>query len=311
MAFDLDAKAQTPGGHGWWWELVISEDPSPAPYQDLVSHFLYAKNALVLEFNGFDCTGGDGTQNQLSRVVIEEGYAITKDFIYDDIEEHGCFATAHEVLNHIEVRFSQDDLEVWATDLDDPDSFRIVAKVSGMGLAFSRGYVNLQHSHYNASKGGLDGFTTFHVGSFGFDGPSLALSRSYDVPDAMTPPGNAEADHVNLGYLIQPEGNVETCCDWSSQPALTFEAVDLTDAVGAHLNLNALDFVSGVSILQRWNGGEWRTFAHPYPDDYAGTRTVTIPVEVGDLVSGTNTLEMKTEGSAVSIANIELEVVPE
>jgi hypothetical protein len=70
------------------------------------------------------------------------------------------FKTKEEVLNHLEIMIGKDSLEVWATDLDDMSTFRKVAHIDGLGLTFTRGYVNLQHSQYNAEKGGLDEATT-------------------------------------------------------------------------------------------------------------------------------------------------------
>jgi hypothetical protein len=310
ITVDIDAKTQTPEGHGWWWELVISDEPIPVPYQEFISHGLMARKAIVLDFQGV--SSFDGTTNELSRVFVEDGYKYAREFTREQAK-FVPFKTKEEVLNHIEVLINKDFLEVWATDLDDMSTFRRVARLEGLALPFTRGYVHLQHSQYNAQKAGLDGFVTYHIGSFGFDGPKLPVPRSYQVPDALKI-GRA-ADVRNLGYQID-DGDITTCCeDPDTMQAFTLDDVDLTDAVEARVTLNAWYFTSERSIEFRFNEGTWRTFEHPYPDSTPATRAVMMPVDLADLVDGQNTLEMRTAGESnqppMIIANIELEVVPE
>lgn len=309
ITVDIDAKTQTPEGHGWWWELVIADQPIPIPYQEFISHALMARKAVVLDFQGI--SSFDGTTNELSNVFVEDGYKYSRTFNRDQAN-FVSFKTQEEVLNHVEILISKDVLEVWATDLDDMSTFRRVARIDGLGLTFTRGYVNLQHSQYNAEKAGLDGFVTYHIGSLGFDGPKLPVPRSYQVPDALTT--GRTSDVKNLGYQID-DGPITTCCEGNTtMPAFTLDDVDLTDAVEARINLNAWFFTSERSIQFRLNAGEWRTYAHPYPESMAQTRAVSMPVELADLEDGQNTLEMRTMGSStqppMTIANIELEVVP-
>ena len=299
ITVDIDAKTRTPEGHGWWWELVIADQPVPVPYQEFVSHALMARKAIVIEFEGI--SSFDGTTNEVSNVFVEDGYKYAHEFNRDQAK-YVAFKTKEEVLNHLEIMIGKDSLEVWATDLDDMSTFRKVAHIDGLGLAFTRGFVNLQHSQYNAEKGGLDNFVTYHVGSLGFDGPSLPRPRSYQVPDALTT--GRTSNVKNLGYLL----------DNKSIPSFKLDDVNLTDAAEARINLNAWYFGSARSIEFRFNAGTWRTFAHPYPQSTDATRAVTMPVDLADLKSGQNALEMRTAGTSTQapmvIANVELEVVP-
>jgi hypothetical protein len=301
ISVDIDAKTQTPGGHGWWWELVISNEPVPVPYQEFISHALMAQKALVIEFEGI--SSFDGSTNEVSHVFVEDGYQYSHEFTRDQAN-FVPFQTSEEVLNHLEFLISEDTLEVYATDLDDMSSFRKVASIEGLGLTFTRGYVHLQHSQYNAAKeGSLDAYVTYHIGSLGFDGPTLPRARNYQVPDALET--GRTSNVKNLGYLLGDDSE-------ATATSFTLEDVDPTDASGARINLNAWYFVAERSIQFRFNGGEWRTFEHPYPNSLAQTRTVTMPVDPADLQAGQNTLEMRTSGSSseppMVIANIELEV---
>ncbi|MBL8742371.1 MAG: hypothetical protein JNK04_14785, partial [Myxococcales bacterium] len=306
IALDLDAKQRTPGGKGWWWALVVSEEPVPAPYRDFISHFTMPRRALVLDMNGFDCTGGDGTQNQLSAVLVYDDYQVAEELVHDDLLDLQCFATAEEMLNHVEVRFSQTRAELWATDGDAAETLRLVGRVEGLSLPFTRGYVSIVHAQYNGEAVGLPSSMTYHFGSLGFDGPVLPTPRAYEIPFSNTSAGNAPADHVNIGYLASATG-LETCCEQTPLPSLSLTGVDLADASAARLNLDAYGFVAGGILEHRWNGGAWRAFAHPFPDSNAGARALTIPVVFDDLVPGDNMLELRATDDT-TIVNLELEI---
>src|SRR5262249_7707699 len=119
-----------------------------------------------------------------------------------------------------------------------------------LGLPFPRGYAHFPHSQYNAAKGGLDRFVTYHFGSFGFDGPKLAAARSYQVPNALA--DGRTADVKNLGYSV---GNDSA----DTATSFTLDDVDITDAASARINFNAWYLVSARSIQFRFTGGTWRT----------------------------------------------------
>src|SRR4051812_47011007 len=157
-----------------------------------------AHKGVVIEFEGI--SSFDGSTNEVSNVFVEDGYKYAHEFSREQVN-YSSFATKEEVLNHLEILISKDTLEVYATDLDDMSTFRRVAHLDGLGLSFTRGYVNLQHSQYNAAKSGdLDRFVTYHIGQLGFDGPALPRARSYQVPDALAT--GRTPDVKNLGYLV-------------------------------------------------------------------------------------------------------------
>jgi hypothetical protein len=297
VSVDIDAKTRTPEGHGWWWEVVIADEPVPVPYQEFVSHDLMAHKAVVIEFEGI--SSFDGSTNEVSHVYVEDGYKYAHEFTREQAS-YVSFQTKEEVLNHLEILINKDFLEVYSTDLDDPTTFRRVARVDGLGLTFTRGYVNVEHSQYNAEKGGLDRFVTYHIGSVGFDGPTLPVPRSYQVPDALAM--GRTPDVKNLGYQLADD----------TAASFTLDGVDVSNADAARINLNAWYFTSDRSIEFRFNGGTWRTFKHPYPDSSAATRAVTMPVDPADLQDGSNTLELRTAGTSpqppMVVANIEVEV---
>jgi len=310
IAFDVGAKSQMPGGHGWWFNVFVSKDPVPIPYKEANAQALYAKAGIGFEFEGsFNCEagGGAGVKNALSNVFIEENYAITHTYGWNAIGPAGnsdpvCFKTEEEVMNHVEIHISQTKVQVLVADAGDPKSLRVVGEVNNMSLPLTRGYVNFQHTHYNAHKSGLPvAYTTYHWDNIGFDGPTYTTPRAYDVPDSLTPlPPNGFPGGVNVGYNLTKDG--------MSKKAVTLENVDLTGAASATLNLNAGAFMKGDEIGYRFNGGTWRSFPHAFPTSDAGGRAISIPVTLSDLQAGTNTLEMKSISGNVTAANIDLTV---
>ena len=115
-----------------------------------------------------------------------------------------CFKTQEEVMNHMEIHINQTSVQILASDAGDPKTLRVVAEVTKLSLPFTRGYVSFQHTHYNAAKSGLPvAYTTYHWDNIGFDGPTYATPRAYDVPDSLTPlPANGFPGGVSVGYHL-------------------------------------------------------------------------------------------------------------
>ncbi len=305
IAFDVDMKSQTPTGHGWWLEVWVTDEPVPAPYQ-----FASApRNGLGVELVDAPCGTSDGTRAGVGAIHLVRNYQLTT------LSPQGtdCVLTATDHFNHVEFRLSQQRLEVWASDYSSDHgmtfpNFRRIGSLDGLNLPFSRGYVHFEHVQYNAEKGGLPSFQTYHWDNIGFDGPVLPTPRAYDVPDALTPAG---PDAVNLGYDLK-DGGMFTCCQsapWPADPVgpFTLSNVDLTGATAAALNLNVWFFTPGTTLRYRFNGGSWRDYPSPFTDDDPRGRAVHIPVPLTDLRSGTNTLEFQNAGTnEMAIANIDL-----
>ena len=305
IVLELEAKQRMRAGKGHWWAVAISADAAPAPYLDFIGQGTRPESVLVFDFGPSACASDAEGFSQLTGVWLatDHGSATRLD---TGSGERECFAVDNEIMNHVEIRLLGTVLEVWATDLDDSSSLRRVARVTDVALPFKRGYVNLIFAKYNASEVGLPTEVTYHVGSIGFDGPILPIPRAYLLPDAQTPPGSSEPDHLNLGYLLNEDG-ISTCCDWTDLPSFELEGIELDGASGARLNLTAYDFTEGESIFLRFNGGNSREFAHAYPDSSAGVRAVTIPVSLAELRPGSNRLELRASRS-VFLVNGELEI---
>jgi hypothetical protein len=324
IALDVSGKAQTPTGHGWWWNVFLADEPVPAPYQQGGAIALYVKHGVGFEFEGdvVQChNNNNASLNSLSTIYIEDNYAITHSYYMTNVP---CFQTNPDQFNHVELHVNQSSVSVFVSDANAPATLRLIASVTGLSLPFTRGYVSLQHTHYNAYKEEPNGasatgnppYTTYHWDNVGFDGPVLPMPRAYEVPDTLLPskpfPPAANGTVlfpnpvVNTGYQLGKSGML--AANGGSPVTATLTGVDLTNATDAVLTLNAWYFTSSDSLSYRFNGGTWRTFNHPFPTSDNGARAISIPVQMSDLQAGNNALEMTSASGNVVMANADLTI---
>ena len=218
--------------------------------------------------------------------------------------------------NHFEIRLSTTHVEVWASDPTQihgqmgPNFKMIFASDINPPLPFSRGYVSMQHSQYNAGKERVDSQQTYHWHGVGFDGPVLPAQRDYPIPDSLgkitwIPEWNGA---VNLGYGFSK----------GSQQTFTFNNVDLTNAKDAWFSFAFRG--SGVgypaAFQYSFNGKAVKTAAEQNPmvknvgtPGYDGS-TILVQVPFTDLVLGTNTVTLGPTTGDVGIVDIDLLVNP-
>ncbi len=298
IAFDLGGRQA--GGHGFWPEIIITSEPSPAPYQDLIGIFPFPRDAIGVELaNQPGCeyrAGATYTNNGVSAVKVIRNYVVSgwgpNDLHADydgtgKLSEPPCFPVNDARMNHYELRLSASTVELWVTDPGaDPKALRLVAKKDGINLGFTRGYVNFQQAHYNAGKDdhvNIPPTHTFNWANIGFDGPVLPVERGYDVPDALVPFRDLG---TSLGYRITA----------SAPLAFPLAGMNLSDATAASLHLNIYGFYAGRILQFRFNGGAWQDFVSDLPANME-QRSLHIPVAMALLRSGDNLLEIKAGGA--------------
>jgi hypothetical protein len=287
IVLDVDAKVNPRNlGHGWWVEVWITEDPAPMPYHNAptVAAFPRSGVGFALQF-GADCPESDTEwNNALETVTVTKDYQILHSIPFWETEqdqEGRCFAVADEKLNHLEFRVSQNKLEFWASDYDDPASLKLRTTVPGLDLPFSRGYVHIQHAAYNAPKDGhVTSAQTFRWDNVGFDGPTYPTPRAYEVPDNT----EAYAGRIRTAYVLMG----------GETQSFELPAVDKKDALAATFNFGL--FAADAQTLQyRFNSGAWHDFLINSATGFEGTgkRTFSTPVALDELSEGDNTLEVK------------------
>jgi len=305
VTFDVDAKVNPFNyGHGWWVEFWITEDPSPMPYHEAPGIVPYPRNGLGINLQGLNtCTQGREA-TEVARVFVSKDYKILHDYpgwgLEHDSDQARCFKTQDQKLNRIKILVNKDKVEVWASDFDDPMNPHRIAVAPTLDLPFTRGYVHLQHSAYNARKdGNVTGVQTYRWDNIGFDGPSFAVPRAYPVVDNTLPDIDERGGHM-YGYRLNN----------TSFTSVALKGVDLKDASSATFDLNTL-IDSGLSLLYRFNGGPTHTFTVP-KFDREGLRSFSLPQPISELVSGDNTLELKTSAAQGDgeqyVGNMELSV---
>jgi hypothetical protein len=300
--------AKTDGGHMWWPEIWVTDQPIPAPHVNTL---------LTLPRNGIGVAPSDagppGTPLSLDAtgsglgnvgaVTVVRDYQPTDLGPGNGVNETGFYKTEPDSRNRFQIRLSQDDLQVWATDADGTD-FREVADAPGIGLNFTRGYVSIQHADYNPEKYGITGQVTYHWDNVGFDGPVLPADRGYSVPDALTPAGGGG---LNLGYIIDPQG-IGTCCTAPRAP-FALDGVDPAGAVEADLTLDVWDFASTAAdtLTYRVNGGAPTTVPYPPPiaPKWGAPTALVLPVPLSDVQNGANTISLAASEPLMA-ANIDL-----
>src|SRR4051812_15471460 len=273
VSFDVDAK--TTGGHTWWVEAWITDQPLPGPHWGFVKTLSLPRNGISIKFNGA-CKAGGQPGTSVGGVEFVADYRPEP----LSVKAAKCFRTMDDMRNRITVKLSANHLEVWATDHEQKND-QLVAVLDNLRLPFTRGYLHLEHAQYNAAKDGNTPYQTYHWDNVAFDGPQVPPTRSYQVPDALKR-GNGES--VNLGYQLPAKGK-----------AFTVDGVDLAGARRAYFSFSHYceDFTGRCpTIRYRVNGGAVHTYELPQQIVAAGSKPLAVPIELSELHGGANTVEL-------------------
>jgi hypothetical protein len=286
VAFDLSADGLC--NHCAWPNFEYTDQPVPAPGSGSNS----PRNGFGFSLwqVGVCPTGQQG----VGQMWVTTNYTTS----LVNVTKLGCVVSgaAGLALNHFEVRLSQTHAEVWATDAGQSNLHAIASAT--VSLAFTRGLVWMQDSHYNANKDSNQGTHTFAWANFGFDGPVLSRDLGFDVKDFENSGG---ASDERLGYLIYNSGSIKV--NNVTSPALTAANAALLEFTYTPHNVEAINYAV--------NGHAAHTAAWPYPDNATYTlRTTALPVPLSELIAGTNTISLSTAPQDIfDVANIDLILV--
>jgi hypothetical protein len=304
----FDAEGDNIGLQGWI-SVEVTEDPTPGPSFTLQENW---ENGAIPR---------NAVEVQLAHNCGADHVGISDLLVYEDFHQTAVFSAGPDCapavpgrLNHFEVRISTDHIEVWATPasangLDFEPAVLIGA--ADISLPFSRGYVHLtthNHASLKYSDNTVDAWVA-RWDNVGFDGPAITSGwREYEAPDALT---TTTTGKVNIAYRLG---------DAASGPAQTIEieGVDTSGVTGARLALENWTLhmdgsppLSELALNYRLNGKAWKArkltaselqMAIDLPN--AGTRSLMLDVDVGDLVDGTNTLELTTSNAGPQLAPV-------
>jgi hypothetical protein len=316
------ADARTAGGHGWWIETWITEDPVPG----VLLHddqLVTSRNAIgvVMALNCGRPTAGTGTNGAgltgIDRIIVVKNYRYQD--VYDPFTgsqaNSRCVKTEQGELNTFHFRLSQKRIEVLGSHVGQTELIPLAE--ANIALPFSRGYVNITHVHYNADKADVPSYQSYQWARVAFDGPVLSTPRAYGLPDSLSRIQARDTCGTESVFRISYGVTDRKVHDLGKSPesplSLAFENVDLTDAVGARLNFNTTYVSEGDVLSFRFNGKTWRDYTVPAINTTWERQGFSIPVPLGDLVSGSNGVAFGTNSkirrNSMHIANIDLEVV--
>jgi hypothetical protein len=341
ISFDVSNDSQ--GNHAAWPEFWVSDLPVPAPYSHFDSWVSFPQNGFGVRFAGAVIPGQWGlcpNGNNLghSRWTVDSAVVI-RNFIYEDVAYQGvAFGTPSTptplklnildcvispaddsgVMNHVEVRVNQGEIDIYATDAGVAPSRRTLRKIASLtnaNLAFTRGLVWIEDAHYNADKETMMLGTgpsksqsqhTFVWDNVAFDGPFTYRDFSYDALDANQPvsafpntPGS-----YNLGQFSRANQQ-------ASWKVLNLPANPQATAVRVLFNLDE-ELNPPPTVLNVTVNGHAHPTPWPYPDSTTNTwRTLAVKIPITDLVAGTNLVQLGSDQPLVtSNVNIVLVGVP-
>jgi Putative Ig domain len=336
----FDVSNDSHGFHAAWPELWVSNLPVPAPFNHFNSWMALPQHGFGVRFSAVVGPGQYGLcpngNNMSSRRWTVDSGVVVRNFTYQDVDYQGvdfastttlfspsaasptlpklnildCVTSPADgsgVMNHVEVRVSQNQIDVYATDAGvapTAATLKHIASLTNVNLTLTRGLVWLEDVHYNADKGlpPSQKQHTFVWDNVAFDGPFTARDFSYDALDANQagPAYNA----LNLGKLAQ--ANQTATWDVPNLPANP-------QAGGVRVLFNFTEGFNPVpKVLNVTVNGHAHPTPWPFPDSVTNTwRTYAVTIPITDLVPGTNVVQLGADQQLITAnVNIVLAEVP-
>jgi len=302
ISFDLTNDSQ--GGHAAWPEIWLTDKPVPAPSNtnggELSS---YPQNGLEISFDG----GSGQCNNDSTLTSVGSIHRISNYQSIDlSLTQVGCVQKSrgsNNAMNHYEIRISQNQVDVYATD-PGSSSLKLIASAQSAGLTLTRGLLWMTDTHYNANKFDSQGTHTFAWDNFGFDGPVLARDLTFDAPDAMQSIGS-QPNLCPCGSNIYNLGWYSDATKPATVTTLPMTAANIQAAAAVLVLANA-HFDTAVSTINYSVNGH----AHSTPITYAAAakQSMALPVPASDLVAGPNTVAIWAAQPAI-INNVDILLV--
>jgi hypothetical protein len=309
------------GDHSVWPEFWMSDLPVPTPFNHFDSWQALPANGFGIRFAAFAPIGQQGSCpnanniNQLRWTL--ESAAVVRGYVLDDTLGFGS-RTAMNVtildcviessgpgnMNHIELRISQNQIDVYATDAGvaaSPATLKHIAVITNANLSFTRGLVWFEDVHYNADKI-LDTTRpsqrqhTFSWDNVAFDGPFTYRDFAYDALDNTLPGQNGA---VSLGKFSL--ANQTSSWNVAGMPANRQAA-----AARVLFNFSGNDNPTTLNVIVN---GHTHSVPWPYPDQITNTwRAFAVTIPLTDLVTGTNVVQLGADVAEV-FSNVDIVLV--
>jgi hypothetical protein len=349
----FDVSNDTTGSHGTWPEFWITDQPVPAPFShggnpadgtfntcDVCS---LPKNGLGIDFSSGNYGPNFGSCNnsftvaefKVVRNYIEQDYIL---YSSPNVTNQGCARMStgpNGALNHIEIRVSQNQIDVYSTDAGGT-ALKHISTLSNANLSLTRGVIWLEDAHYNAEKAADKTFDpnnptpdlsnhTFSWDNVAFDGPTPYRDVSLDVLDARQ----------DTGLATSPDAHLAACpCNllnlgWSSLPTspvslntvsgYTQANIDMASASGRSpllmFNFTDVDNV-GISTINYTINGHPLSAPVPFnsrgglgdPAGASGSHSVALPVPISAIVTGPQNIVLSASARMI-IQNVNVVLI--
>ncbi len=199
-------------------------------------------------------------------------------------------ASGPNQMNHVEIRISQNQIDVYATDAGvaaTPATLKHIAVVTNANLTLSRGLIWIEDAHYNADKGdpSRPSQRAAHL-RLGQCGIRRSLYRTgTSATMRWTIPLAGANGSLNLGkFSVANQTSTWNVLNMPANPQASAARVLFNFNGEAHPDPTVLNvIVNGHSHTVPW----------PYPDQVQFTwRTFAVTVPLTDLVAGTNVVQL-------------------
>jgi hypothetical protein len=104
-----------------------------------------------------------------------------------------------------------------------------------------------------------------------------------------------------LGYRLSTAGLSDA--NGQSVAPLSLSNVDLSDAVGASLNLGFWNSDASTALQYSLNGGAWQSYSNPDGQPTTSWHTLHIPLALSALQAGTNTLALRASNDSATVVS--------
>ena len=322
VAFDVSDDSH--GSHRAWPEFWMTDKPVPAPFTHFSSLQEVPFNGFGVRFAAYCPPSPPGDPGCGVRfvcpdeplnvpVITVDSAVVVTDYVSNDsftdvnvgtiaVNAVDCVKASSGPgdMNHFELHVSQNGIDVYGTDAGTLAPLKKIATIGNVTLPLTRGLIWIEDVHYNGDKDGPDqGTHTFTWDNVGFDGPILPRDLAFDVLDRNEPMTGGYTGLFNLGWGLFPD---------DAQPlALTVHDVYNVDKAAAAILTFNYYAENPVTLSYRVNGNAWHDEPWPFGDCYTqndtvscGSKTLNVPVPLGEVQSGDNLLEFRTtDGTAV------------
>jgi len=316
----FDVSNDTFGTHDAWPEVWITDQPVPAP----MAHFQpcdtcsLPRNGVGIRLASF-LVAGQGAQepncpNDANGHWFPDSVVVTRNYIQQEFpmivnnvrQTTGCVTSSpgpNGPLNHVEIRISQNQVDVWASDAGST-ALKHLASIPNLNLSFTKGVVWLEDVHYNASKafgasGTADGPHTNHTftwDNLAFDGPSVARDFTLDVHDAQSA---CCGGLLNLGFNSSP----------SSPAKLTTDPATAAQIAAASAALLVFTFsYDPITTFNYTVNGRAFSAPSPFTPQTASSKSLALPIPLTALVPGPQQITIAGDTGMI-VSNVDVILV--